>query len=219
MEGEKYIPVSTIKVCLADAQNGDVLDLTFFGDLRKQGHQETFLPKSLYVREEMHSVWAELLRNDANEVVNNQVLIGSPDVGKSVVFFLYALHCAQSSSKRVMFWRKTQAERGISLFCMESCTHEDAQKVRVRFHRTILFTKSINDIFIPYMQSMFPDLYSESGDTVDDRTSNLLVSNEVLMFVTGRDTGTRWIPGTAVFATCVPQEVILYSGMKRGWSD
>jgi ATP-dependent Clp protease ATP-binding subunit ClpA len=86
MEGEKDIPVSTIN-SVADAQNGDELDLRFLGDLLKEGQKETFLPKSLYVRQEMHSVWDELLRNEANEAVNNQVLIGSPGVGKSVAFF------------------------------------------------------------------------------------------------------------------------------------
>jgi hypothetical protein len=57
--------------------------------------------------------------------------------------------------------------------------------VRLRFHRTILFARLINDIYIKYMQLTFPDLYREGGDAVDGRTSNLLVSDQVLMFVDG----------------------------------
>jgi hypothetical protein len=48
MEGEKYIPVSTIS-SITDAQIGDELYLIFLGGLTKEGHKETFLPKSLYV--------------------------------------------------------------------------------------------------------------------------------------------------------------------------
>lgn len=145
------------------------------------------MPESLYVRDEMHSVWKELVANDADEEVFNQVLIGSPGVGKSVVLFLYALHRAQGG-KKVMYWRKARVDKsGISLFCMEPVSLVDAEEgVRIQLTSAISWEKNINDIYIEYMRKAFPNLYQDVEDETEAEALTVeLLRNEVLMFTDG----------------------------------
>jgi hypothetical protein len=173
---------------LLDVPAGSVIDLAFlggFGDRERRGG--FFMPESLYVREEMHSVWKEIEANDADDEVFNQVLIGPPGVGKSVLLFLYALHRAQGG-KKVMYWRKARVDKsGISLFCMEPASLADAEEsVRIQFTTAIPWEENISDIYIKYMQKTFPDLYQDVEDEIEAKALTVeLLRNEVLMFVDG----------------------------------
>ncbi len=117
----------------------------------------------------------------------NQVLIGSPGVGKSVVLFLYALHRAQGG-KKVMYWRKARVDKGgISLFCMEPISLADVEEgVRIQFTTDIPWEKNINDIYEKYMRKAFPDLYQDVQDEDEAEALTVqLLRNEVLMFADG----------------------------------
>lgn len=179
------IPVSTIP-CLRTVDAGSQLDLSFLDSLgSREGAGRLFMPKSLFLRDEMHSVWDEFVKNDDDSRVQRQILIGSPGVGKSVVFFLYALHRAQTSGKKVMYWRKSRDDvTAMSLFCMEPVTSvEDEKLVRIQWTNEISWEDSINDIYIHYMQKAYPDLYD---GTVDKKVMTVrLLRNHVLMFVDG----------------------------------
>lgn len=83
-----------------------------------------FVPQSIFVRQEMIDVWAELSANSSNVAVKSQVLIGSPGVGKSVLFFLYSLHLVAKTGKKVMYWRKAE---NITLVCVEKLPGEKGE--------------------------------------------------------------------------------------------
>jgi hypothetical protein len=68
--------------------NGSILDLSFLrAALKPSGDEpfeEKFLPKSVFIREEMETAVKELLRNGSKATVFS----GSPGIGKSVLTFL-----------------------------------------------------------------------------------------------------------------------------------
>jgi len=170
------------------APAGSIMDLAFLDEIKdREKLGGLFMPESLYVRDEMHSVWKKLEANDVDEAVFNQVLIGSPGVGKSVLFFLYALHRAKSG-KKVVYWRKARVDKsGISLFCMEPVSLADAEEgVRIQFTSAIPWEDDINDIYIQYMRMAFPDLYQDVEHEIEAKSVTVdLLRNEVVMFADG----------------------------------
>ena len=49
---------------------------------------------------------------------SHRVLLGSPEVGKSVLFFIAALYKAEHGDKPVVYFRRTEEEDDISAFFM-----------------------------------------------------------------------------------------------------
>ena len=81
-----------------------------------------FVPDHVYVRDEMQHV---LNTVTSKEPPTTLVVIGSPGVGTSVVFFLAALNLAAIQQKRVIYlrWVETEEEKP-TLFVMETATHK-----------------------------------------------------------------------------------------------
>ena len=113
------------------------MDLTFLDPLRLLGQEDVFLPKKLFIRNCMKTVFEEFRKDATNSDKRptkfHTVLIGSPGVGKSILFFLASLYQAQYSY--VVYYRRTTVENSISLFIM--VPHE-ADSVRVWFTRDLL---------------------------------------------------------------------------------
>ena len=78
---------------------------------------ETFFPKRIFVRDCMMKVF-KLIANDKLTINGNRVLLGSPGVGKSVLFFICALCKAEIGDKPVVYFRKTREEKRISVFVL-----------------------------------------------------------------------------------------------------
>jgi hypothetical protein len=78
-----------------------LIDLGFLDDLRIE--DEPFFPNRIYVRNNMRKIFG-LYMNDVGTVKPMKrptVLIGSPGVGKSVLFFLAAIYrCSQKAEKK-----------------------------------------------------------------------------------------------------------------------
>ena len=134
-----------------------VLDLGFLKPLQED-ISKFFMPESLWVRQEMKDVVKEL--QDNSKTFERQVLIGSPGVGKSVLFFLYALRHAQNTEKKVMYWRKATADATkINLFCIEAL---DDNQVQIRWNKTLIpFGDYIQDIYVDWMQAASPDMFRD----------------------------------------------------------
>ena len=114
---------------------GNILDLSFLDPLRLPNDEETFLPKKIYVRQCMKDVF-DLFISDATSSAPgkfNTVLLGSPGVGKSVLFFLGALYHARTSF--VAYTRLSENENGISLLSLFLMMPNENESVRVWFTR------------------------------------------------------------------------------------
>lgn len=111
------IDLAVINPLAGNAGLARTIDLSAFNLLKVEND---FLPASLYVRDCMRDVF-QLFRAD-NEVTcfNNhrRVLLGSPGVGKSVLFFMAALQKAHDSSVPVLYLRKKREEELLSMFVM-----------------------------------------------------------------------------------------------------
>ncbi len=96
------------------------MDLEFFNPLRLPEHEDSFIPTKIYVRKCMKQIFesfCEDIRGKRSKPrALKTVLIGSPGVGKSVLFFLAALYQAQSSY--TVYYRRTTKESDISVFLM-----------------------------------------------------------------------------------------------------
>jgi hypothetical protein len=184
------------------SQVGQVLDLSFLNCLRQQavtttttttadGSDTFFIPKSIFVRQEMIDVWSELAKNSANNDVATQVLIGSPGIGKSILFFLYALWLTWTTKTKVMYWRKAKAEGlNMVLICMEAIEDTAGHwSARILYQDRIAVEQNINDIYQLWMPRAFPDLFpfecSKDVDVLDGRVTYLLVKRTVTMFADG----------------------------------
>lgn len=86
-------------------QRGRLLSAACLQPLKVQ--KETLLPDYIYVRDEMNITFQRLLAKQRGE---RHVLIGSPGVGKSMVFFLTALYLAGYERKSVIYHRLTESE-------------------------------------------------------------------------------------------------------------
>lgn len=66
----------------------------------------------------MHEGDIWVFRQDTLKRNSNRVLLGSPGVGKSVLFFIAALYKAETLERPVVYFRKTREEKNISVFVM-----------------------------------------------------------------------------------------------------
>jgi hypothetical protein len=79
---------------------------------------DTFLPDNIYVRSNMRQVFALFIK-DAADGVNKKartILMGSPGIGKSILFFLAAL--GRSRQEVTIYFRRTTADFYVSVFLM-----------------------------------------------------------------------------------------------------
>jgi hypothetical protein len=107
------------------------IDLACLNPLRTD---KDFLPEAIYLRQEMKEMFVKLLRlHEAGE--EQRVLVGSPGVGKSVLFFLVALRRVVAHGQKVLYLRKTAKARSFSLFLIEKGADDDA--VNVLFNRSL----------------------------------------------------------------------------------
>jgi hypothetical protein len=81
-----------------------------------------FVPDLLYVRDEMQQVLKSVTSKEPQKTL---VVIGSPGVGKSVVFFLAALNLAAIQKKRVIYvrWVESEEEKP-TIFLIEPTTNK-----------------------------------------------------------------------------------------------
>ena len=112
------------------------MDLMFLKPLRLPGKKDVFLPETIFIRNCMKRVFQVLCDDATNRKEQGRskhtVLIGSPGVGKSILFFLAALYRAQYSY--VLFYRRTTSEDLVSLFIM---VPNEEGSVRVWFSRNV----------------------------------------------------------------------------------
>ena len=117
-----------------DTSTNHFLDLNFFDDLRAQGAgAEVFLPKTIYIRKCMKLIFGLAANDLRGPCTGKRALIGSPGVGKSVLFFLMALNKARHTP--VVYFRRTSNAKDRSLFFMNA--NEDGT-VRIVFTRKLL---------------------------------------------------------------------------------
>lgn len=101
---------------LAGAHVDELFDLSFLNVLR--GGKDDFLPQELFVRQEVQDMLFALAAPHA-EALQGRILTGSPGIGKSVVFFLAAVQRAATLEKKVLYLRKVEEQKAISIFIME----------------------------------------------------------------------------------------------------
>jgi hypothetical protein len=141
------------------------IDLSFLSDLKEPdpSDEDFLIPSTLFVRDCMRTVFGLFLEDAKKprrkpDAKRSAALIGSPGVGKSILFFLAALYQASRGSK-VVYFRKT-SEGVISLFVMtpindgsdESGRSDDdggggnsGASVRVWFSRK-LYAQNLNEV-------------------------------------------------------------------------
>ena len=115
---------------IADLAVGDKVDLACLKPLRTA---KDFLPEMIYVRKEMQEMLTKLLPQHAGE--EQRILVGSPGVGKSVLFFLTALCRVVAHGEMILYLRKTSNAQSFSLLLMEKGT--DADAVNILFNRSL----------------------------------------------------------------------------------
>jgi hypothetical protein len=120
---------------------------------------EPFFPTRIYVRNNMRKIFG-LYLNDVGKVQPGKrptVLIGSPGVGKSVLFFLAAMYrCSQKAEKKkvvnskkrtvrvvntCIYYRWAGSEEKISVFIMFRDNNQEEGERKVH----VLFTRSLNE--------------------------------------------------------------------------
>ena len=90
-------------------------------DLSCCGHVH-FVPDLVYVRDEMQDVLKRVISKESHKTL---VVIGSPGVGKSVVFFIAALNLAAIQKKRVIYVRWVESEEeNPTIFLIEPTTNK-----------------------------------------------------------------------------------------------
>jgi hypothetical protein len=134
-----------------DGTNSDVsartIDMSILRGFKVRPDLEEFLvPDHIYVRGCMRRIFA-FFRDDvapgsqlrrAPNMARSAALIGSPGVGKSILFFLAALY--QSGTSRTLYYRRTNDEP-VSLFAMSPIVAPGgAECVRVWFSRNVKCT-------------------------------------------------------------------------------
>lgn len=104
---------------LENSQQEEVVDLDdFLGGLRMADDDDPFLPRRIYMRNCMRVIFG-YFRHDVLKRNSNRVLLGSPGVGKSVLFFIAALYNVEvKNSLPVVYLRKTREEKQVSAFAI-----------------------------------------------------------------------------------------------------
>jgi hypothetical protein len=132
-----------------------LVDLDFLDDLRIE--DEPFFPTQIYVRNNMRKIFGLFLNDVGTVKPENRptALIGSPGVGKSVLFFLAAMfRCSQKDvedndgekiKKDVpntsIYYRWARSDQRVSVFIM--FRDEDQEDGEHKVH--VLFTRSLNE--------------------------------------------------------------------------
>ena len=191
-EAEEYFDGIAVKnedveACkLETSTHGDVFDLAFLMTLRQTMHP-FFIPSSLWIRQEMIDMMKELRENQDSEQYKRQVLVGSPGVGKSVLFFLYALvYAMDHPAEKVMYWRKATGDGDMRLFCIQAL---DDEQVSIRWNKPLIpFQSNIQTIYITWMMAAYPDLFKNVNDQdpiVFPGHITKLRKDEVTIFIDG----------------------------------
>jgi hypothetical protein len=123
----------------ADSSLGSrTIDMSFLDPLRDAEEESFLVPDKLYVRDCMRRVFG-LFHEDVIRVPRRKpskaysaALIGSPGVGKSILFFLAALD--QACASNVVYYRKS-GEEPLSVFVMTPS--DDGRSVRIWFSRNV----------------------------------------------------------------------------------
>ena len=114
-----------------------IVDLDFLEGMRSLD-EEAFLPNKLYVRDNMRKIFGLYVNDSFPPNKRRTVLVGSPGVGKSILFFLAAIYRVYKQSNEqkwaTIYFRRTRAE-DISVFIM--VPHTDTNHVHVIFTRTL----------------------------------------------------------------------------------
>jgi hypothetical protein len=125
--------------------DGSLMSLDFLGALRED--EELFFPETLYVRKSMRLVSSLFSQDDIESpkpTKTRTVLLGSPGVGKSILFFLAAL--VRSRRGMTIYYRKTESTgENLSVFVMFP---GQGNKVNV------LFTRGAEDEDVPSLYSV-----------------------------------------------------------------
>jgi hypothetical protein len=121
-----------------------LIDLSFLDDLKTEN--EPFFPNQIFVRNNMRKIFG-LYLNDVGTVEPRErptALIGSPGVGKSVLFFLAAMYrCSQETNNddvnTSIYFRWAGSEEDISVFIIFRDEDQDdgERKVHVLFNRSL----------------------------------------------------------------------------------
>jgi hypothetical protein len=126
------------------SDKGRVIDMGFLDPLRSELAERFLIPSTAYVRDCMRTIFGlflEDIESNKKAGAKNTVLIGSPGVGKSILFFLAALYQAQR--RPIVYHRITKTEdEKASLFFVAP---EGGGKVRVWFTRN-MDEEAIKDI-------------------------------------------------------------------------
>lgn len=86
------------------------------GNMRTE-EEDTFLPSQIFIRDDMKRIF-QYFRRDVLGKNSNRVLLGSPGVGKSVLFFIAALYKAVTLATPIAYLRQTREEKAVSVFVM-----------------------------------------------------------------------------------------------------
>lgn len=126
------------------SDQGRLIDMSFLDPLRSEIAERFLIPSTAYVRDCMRMIFAlflEDIESNKKAGAKNAVLIGSPGVGKSILFFLAALYQAQR--RPIVYHRITKTEdEKASLFFVAP---EGDGKIRVWFTRN-MDEEAIQDI-------------------------------------------------------------------------
>ena len=136
-----------------------VLDLDFLHELTTT---TDFLPPKVFVRREMQAMWTTL-GSPHTPKEEQRILVGSPGVGTSVVFFLAALRRAVTYQEKVLYVRKTRQE-SMSLFFMEKGGDSDDSSAVVN----VLFSRTLNKLAHPDLGNLCANLMETSGLDMDE---------------------------------------------------
>ena len=131
--------ISVVPLFAGEALSKDraqLLDLSCCGPVH-------FVPDRVYVRDEMQDV---LKRVTSKEPQKTLVVIGSPGVGKSVVFFLAALNLAAIQKKHVIYvrWVESEEEKP-TIFLIEPATNK-AGHCKLRQFSFFKFQHTVDDV-------------------------------------------------------------------------
>jgi hypothetical protein len=123
-----------------------LIDLDFLDELRME--DEPFFPNRIYVRNNMRKIFGLLFKDVGTEEpeFHPTVLIGSPGVGKSVLFFLATLYrCSKKTSNKCVntniYFRWSRFDNRVSVFII--FRDEDQKDGERKVH--VLFTRSLDE--------------------------------------------------------------------------
>lgn len=123
---------------------------------------EEFFPETLYVRKEMCEVFGELTKSDRKQ---QQILIGSPGVGKSVLLFLVALYRVLSDGIPAIFVRKPKnAQELTSVFYMKKL---DNSSIRFFYDRNVERRVTVYDAF-SFILSKYENIHTKAVVPIRD---------------------------------------------------